>query len=113
MGRFMYGTPPTTVEFDDRVLAHLRVVIASKLRRTESFLFTWDYDVNAGSGSSTVWLHPAIAMQFDFRGSRQPRLNHLWLEDLVRSSNSIGGLRIVPEPDERTDKPADITAIGA
>ena len=31
----------TTLMIDDRVLAHLQVVIINKLRRRESFTFTW------------------------------------------------------------------------
>jgi hypothetical protein len=98
VGKFVYGAPSITVEFDDRVLAHLRVVIAAKLRRSESFLFTWEYTTESGSGHSSVWLHPAIPLQFDFSGSREPTVNRDWLDELIASSNSAAGLRIVPEP---------------
>ena len=99
MGQFLYGTAPVSVEFEDRVLAHLRVVIASKLRRSESFLFTWEYSSAAGSGFSTVWLHPAIPLQFVFTSEKEPVVNREWLEVLVKSSNSAGGLRVSPEPE--------------
>lgn len=102
MGQFVYGSAPVLVDFDDRVLAHLRVVIASKLRRSESFLFTWEYSSAKGSGHSSVWLHPAIPLQFIFTDEKEPAVNRQWLEDLVRSSNSPGGLRVVPEPPEPT-----------
>lgn len=99
MGKFVYGTPIVVVEFDDRTLAHLKVVIATKLHRSESFMFTWDYGTESGSGHSSVWLHPAIPIQFDFLGNREPSLNRLWLEELTKAANSTGGLRIVPEPE--------------
>jgi len=98
VGKFIYGTPSITVEFDDRVLAHLQVVIMAKLRRGESFTFSWDYSSKQGGGHSSVWLHPAIPMQFDFAGKKDPSLNRAWLEELVRLANTPAGLRIVPEP---------------
>ena len=48
MGRFTYG-PKITVDFDDRVLAHLQTVIAAKIRRGESFMFTWIDDDSTGA----------------------------------------------------------------
>lgn len=98
MGKFIYGTPSIAVEFDDRVLAHLKVVILSKVRRGESFTFTWEYTVAAGSGHSSIWIHPAIPLQFDFFGNREPRLNRAWVEEMVKLSNSPSGLRVIPEP---------------
>lgn len=100
MGKFIYGTPSISVDFDDRVLAHLKVVILSKVRRGESFSFSWEYTVAAGSGHSSIWIHPAIPLQFDFDGGREPRLNRAWVEELVRLSNSPAGLRVTPEPTE-------------
>lgn len=101
MGKFIYGQPSLTVEFDDRVLAHLKVVIATKLRRGESFLFNWEPNDETDVSSCSVWLNPAIPVQFEFYGSREPRINRVWLEDLMRSANSNSGLRVLPEPDER------------
>lgn len=100
MGKFIYGKPSLTVEFDDRVLAHLKVVIATKLRRGESFLFNWEPDDETDVSSCSVWLNPAIPVQFEFFGSREPRLNRVWLEDLMRSANSNSGLRVLPESEE-------------
>ncbi|AWB85308.1 ATP-dependent DNA ligase [Mycetocola zhujimingii] len=100
MGKFIYGTPSISVDFDDRVLAHLKVVILSKVRRGESFSFSWEYTVASGSGHSSIWIHPAIPLQFDFAGSREPRLNRAWVEQLVRLANSPAGLRVIPEPAE-------------
>lgn len=104
MGQFIYGNPSITVEFDDRVLAHLKVVILSKVRRGESFTFSWEYKAAAGSGHSSIWIHPTIPLQFNFLGSREPSLNRKWVEDLVRLSNTPAGLRVTPEPAE-SDSP--------
>jgi hypothetical protein len=100
MGKFIYGTPSISIEFDDRVLAHLKVVILAKVRRGESFTFSWEYSAAAGSGHSSIWIHPTIPLQFDFLGSKEPRLNRTWAEELVRLSNTPAGLRVTPEPTE-------------
>ena len=98
MGKFIYGTPSISVEFDDRILAHLKVVILAKLRRNESFSFSWEYTSAQGSGHSSIWLHPAIPLQFDFYGKKDPSLNRIWLEEMVQLANTPNGLRIIPEP---------------
>ena len=98
LGKFIYGTPSISVDFDDRVLAHLKVVILAKVRRGESFTFSWEYAAASGSGHSSIWINPAIPLQFDFSGSREPRLNRLWVDALVQLANSPAGLRVVPEP---------------
>jgi len=98
VGKFIYGTPSISVDFDDRVLAHLKVVILAKVRRGESFTFSWEYAAASGSGHSSIWINPAIPLQFDFSGSREPRLNRLWVDELVQLANTPAGLRVVPEP---------------
>lgn len=103
MGYLLYGRPAEEIEIDDRVLAHMKIVILSKLRRNESFPFSFEHDVSEGSGRSTVWLHPTIPLQFNFLGSRQPAINRAWLEALVTTANSVDGLRIVPEPEDLPD----------
>lgn len=95
-----------SVEIDDRTLAHLKVVIIAKLRRGESFTFSWEKSPKSGSGRSSLWLNPAVPLQFEFAGSQEPTLNRAWLEQLVGLSNTPAGLRIVAEP---TAAPADAT----
>jgi len=85
------------LEFDDRVLAHLHVVIVQKLRRGESFCFTWRDDLAVGGGRSSLWLHPSIPLHFKFFGSRSPSLNRAWVATLTLSSNSSQGLVLTPE----------------
>ena len=79
---------------DDRLLAHLQVVIVDKLRRQESFSFSWSDDGH----HSTVWVHPMVPLQFVFEGNRAPALNRVWLEQLSETANSVGGLQALPEP---------------
>ncbi|MBD8024707.1 DUF7882 family protein [Microbacterium gallinarum] len=98
MGRFIYDTTANSVDIDDRTLAHLRIVIMNKLRRGEPFMF--DVEVGDGSGRRSFWIHPSVPLQFHFFGSRQPRVNRRWIEDLMLSASGPSGLSIVPEPAE-------------
>ncbi|WP_139417633.1 ATP-dependent DNA ligase [Agromyces laixinhei] len=100
MGKLIYGTSLREFDIDDRTLAHLRVAIITKLRRSESFAFTWEHGVERGSGRTTMWLQESIPVQFVFSGNRPPALNRLWIEDLIASASSTGGLQHVPEPAE-------------
>lgn len=99
MGKFSYQTG-SRVDIDDRILAHLQVVISNKLRRGESFVFTWRDDVSVGDGRTSVWLNPSLAMSFKYYGSRPPSLNRAWVEALAITANGPAGLYVVPEPAE-------------
>lgn len=90
MGSLTYDR--VTVEFDDRTLAHLQIVIVQKLRRGESFLLSWRNAAEVGDGRSSAWLHPAIPLYFKFAGGQPPTINPLWLAQLTRSANSSQGL---------------------
>lgn len=98
MGRFIYDTNANAVDIEDRTLAHLRIVIMNKLRRAEPFMF--DVEVGDGSGRRSFWVHPSVPLQFHFYGSRQPRINRAWVEDLMLAASGPNGLSIVPEPTE-------------
>ena len=100
MGKFVYDNA-IKVDFDDRLLAHLQLVIGAKVRRGESFHFSWRDDPSIGDGRTVVWIHPMVALSYKFYGSRNPVINRAWLEDLTAAANSNGGLHIVPEPAQR------------
>lgn len=95
MGSLTYDK--VVVEFDDRILAHLQVVIIQKLRRGESFLLSWRDAAVVGDGRSSAWLHPAIPLYFKFSGGRPPIINPQWLAQLTRSANSSQGLVVTGE----------------
>jgi len=97
MGKLTYDST-LNVDFDDRVLAHIQVVVGAKLRRGEPFYFTWRDDPKSGDGRSSIWMHPGIPISFKYYGSRSPSLNREWVEALMVTANSSGGLQIVPEP---------------
>lgn len=99
MGTLTYDST-FKVDFDDRLLAHFRVVIGMKLRRGESFYLTWRDDNAIGDGSSTIWLNPSIPISFKFHGSREIAINHRWIESLMFAANSSFGLKAIVEPSE-------------
>lgn len=99
MGSLIYGESGIEVQFEDRVLAHLQLVIGAKLRRRESFFFSWKDDPKVGDGRSTVWLDPAIPLYFKYSGSRSPMINREWLDLLIADANSPQGLHLLDEPD--------------
>jgi len=97
MGRFNYGEK-IAVDFDDRVLAHLQAVISTKPRRQESCMFTWVDSDAVGDGRTSVWLHPSASLAFKYFGKRSPAINRAWVEELMLSANTVGGLHIIAEP---------------
>lgn len=100
MGKIIYDAD-VSITFDDRVMAHLQHVIGAKLRRSESFFFSWKDDPRAGDGRSAIWLHPAMSLRFKYTGSVPVELNRAWLDVLAVSADSSQGLGVLPEPAER------------
>jgi hypothetical protein len=97
VGKFIFENA-IKVEIEDRALAHLQTVMVTKLRRGESFCFTWEDDASVGDGRTSVWLHPAANITFKFHGSRDPQLNPEWIHALGHVANTADGLSLVPEP---------------
>jgi hypothetical protein len=99
MGKFIYDGD-IKVDFEDRLLAHLQAVIMAKVRRGESFPFTWKDDISTGGGRTTVYIHPNVSLVFKYHGSRTPQLSPAWLHALTYNANSGRGLYVIPEPDD-------------
>jgi len=97
MGTIYYGGSATPIHIEDRALAHLKVVIATKLRRGESFTVSWQHPEDEPRGRSTIWLHPSIALRFVFDEPVPPALNQEWLEELANSANTSGGIQLIAE----------------
>ncbi|GAA0996532.1 DUF7882 family protein [Subtercola frigoramans] len=100
MGKLVYGDAGTEIEFDDRVLTHLQIVIGAKLRRRESFFFSWKDDPSVGDGRSSIWLDSSVPLYFRFSGSRVPTINRDWITAMTASANSGAGLTFIEEPGE-------------
>jgi hypothetical protein len=87
------------VQVDDRTLTHLQIVIVNKLRRGDAFLMSWKDSVDAGSGRSSIWLHPHVLVHFKFDGGRVPAINERWLKALTESADSSRGLVVMTRTD--------------
>jgi len=98
VGRFIYDSVGNAVDIDDRTLAHLRIVIMNKLRRSESFMF--DVEMGDGSGRRSFWMHASVPLQFHFFGGRAPQINRTWVEELMLTASGPNGLTVTPEPPE-------------
>ncbi len=96
MGTLVYnGTAEFT--FDDRVLAHLQIVLGLKLRRREGFLMTWTDRTSGEDVITSAWMDPSLSLLFRYSGTQIPAINKEWLMLLTESSNSSSGLRLDDE----------------
>lgn len=111
MGQLFYGNSDTPIELPDRLLAHVKVVVATKLRRNESFTMSWQHADGTPGGRSTLWLQPAIPLRFVFDSPETELLDGTYLKELAHAAGSSGGmlldLRAVPEPAD-TASPAAV-----
>ncbi|HWV49684.1 MAG TPA: hypothetical protein VN035_09525 [Microbacterium sp.] len=106
MGTLHYGAFIDAVPIGDHVLAHLKVVIATKLRRHESFTLSWGHPDSDPVGRTTIWLHPAIPLMFTFDERDPIELNVKCIENLMQSANSVGGITLADDALDAPDRPA-------
>lgn len=105
MGHLIYDGA-LVIQIDDWGLQHLQAVMITKLRRDESFSFSWDEDAGVGGDTArndgglpgTIWISRGSSLYFRFDAKRTGPLNRRWLVDLSTAANASGGLRLVPEP---------------
>ncbi|MFF2369177.1 hypothetical protein [Agromyces sp. NPDC058110] len=97
MGTLYYGDSQTPIGIDDRALTHLQLVIITKLRRGEAFTLSWRHTDDEPRGRTTIWLSNSMPLRFVFDEEDAPELNHAWVEELMKSANSTGGVQLVPE----------------
>lgn len=90
MAHLFYGADCAPIEIPDHLLAHVKIVIATKLRRNESFMMSWRHA--DGSGRSAVWIQPSISLRFVFEMAEQPELDRVLLARLAEAANSNAGL---------------------
>jgi hypothetical protein len=97
MGILHYGESGNPIRIEERALAHLQVVVAIKLRRNESFTLSWKHPKGDPGGRSTIWLHPSIPLRFTFDSLEAPQLNTRWIQTLMQSASSSGGIIFLEE----------------
>jgi hypothetical protein len=108
VGTIYYGGSETPIHIEDRALAHLKVVIATKLRRGESFTLSWRHPEDEARGRSTIWLHPSIPLRFVFDEPDPPALSRQYVQELADSANSSGGIQLVSEHIQTGEEPPQI-----
>jgi hypothetical protein len=94
MGVLSYGG--TDYHFDDRLLAHLQVVITTKLRRRESFALSWIPEDDGGR--EAIWIDNGLPIRFSYEEAAIAGLNRDWLEALMDGTHRPNGLLVMPEP---------------
>ncbi|SDO46711.1 hypothetical protein SAMN04487848_1030 [Microbacterium sp. ru370.1] len=106
MAKLFYGTTTEPITVDDRMLAHVKVVVATKLRRGESFTLSWVHGPDQPVGRSTIWLQPSIPLRFVFDSEQPEALDQNLLKRMANDANSSRGLSL----DIAVDEPAAASA---
>ena len=94
MGQLFYGDTDRPIEIPDRLLAHLKVVITTKLRRAESFTLSWRHADGDAPGRSSLWLQEAIPLRFVFDDAEPEQLDGSVLQDMAHRATSSAGLTV-------------------
>jgi len=89
MGNLYYGNSTEPIEIPDRVLAHLKVIAATKLRRSESFTVSWNKPGDS-EARTTIWLQAAIPLRFELE--RSEPIDRRYLEDMAQAAASSAGV---------------------
>ena len=101
MAHLYYGADARPVEIPDHVLAHVKVVAATKLRRGESFLLTWRHPGEEAEGRTSLWMQPSIPLRFVFDSPEPETLDSEYLRKLANEATSSRGI-ILEWNDEAT-----------
>jgi hypothetical protein len=96
VGTLIYGGD-FEIEIDDRMLAHLKLVIIGKLRRAESCALSWTVAKAQGSGRETIWINPNTALRFRFDTADRQPINAQWVAAIAETANK-GDIQLVAEP---------------
>ncbi len=95
MGKLRYGV--TDYELDDRVLAHIQVVVGMKLRRGENFFLSWRKPTSGRPGRQSIWVDNGLHLAFEYEGATIPSINRDWTETLAASAATTFGLQVTDE----------------
>lgn len=105
MAYLYYGAECTPIEIPEVLLAHVKIVITTKLRRSESFMLSWRHADD--SGRSAIWVQPSIPLRFVFDAPDQPQIDRELLTQLADAANSNGGLTLTLTDDALAAERAD------
>lgn len=108
MGYLYYAAEPLPAELPDRVLAHVKVIVATKLRRGESFMLSWKQPADEAPGLTSIWIQPSIPLRFVFDSPEHEELDSGYLTELAHAAQSTRGL--VLDLDEQVRPAAAVAA---
>lgn len=91
MGRLIYRDR-ASFDIDDRLLAHLRIVIMNKLRRNEGFML--QLPVNEGVRQASLWIHASNALVLQFYGGREPAIDRDLVDQMMHDASGSDGLTL-------------------
>jgi hypothetical protein len=92
MGRLRYDSTLEPILIDDVTLAHLKIVIGTKLRRHESFMMTWIPDGDSADGRLVAWIHPSIPLALAFDSAEPITVDPDRIARMMHSLNAHGEL---------------------
>jgi hypothetical protein len=95
MGTMYYG--PRQYKIEDRLLAHLQVLISLKLRRRENFFLSWSKGIAEGGGRYSIWVDNGVPIACEFDGGRPPIIQREWVESMAEAAGSSLGLQITED----------------
>lgn len=101
MGTLTYGGA-TAYEIDDRTLAHLKLVITTKLRRNESFTLTCQRSDHDAEQRTALWLQPAIPLRFEFGTAEGDALDPDLLQEFAEAATTNAGIIVDTSPVAQT-----------
>lgn len=110
MGKLYYGYGSEPLNISDRLLAHIRVVAMTKLRRQESFPLTWLHGEGEEGGRTTMWIHAAIPLKFVFDCEKSEAVDRAILQQLVDEANTTAGMVIGGGDTREVERPVDLPA---
>ncbi|MCD2169913.1 ATP-dependent DNA ligase [Microbacterium sp. JC 701] len=91
MGRLIYRDR-AAFDIDDRILAHLRIVVMNKLRRNEGFML--QLPVNEGVRQASLWIHASNALVMQFYGGREPVIDRALVDQMMHDASGADGLTL-------------------
>ncbi len=94
MGKLEYNSSRPAIEIEDATLAHVKIVIGTKLRRNESFMMTWLSRPETTSGRMTIWVHPSIPLILEFDDPAMPAIDPKRVAHMMDQLNSRGELML-------------------
>jgi hypothetical protein len=100
MGRLVYGATQRTIVMDDRLLAHIEVVVLSRLRRNNAFALRWAEVDGERPGRRTIWIHQDTDLCFEYDTAEQDELDRDLLDQLAKAADSNTGMNLRTEARE-------------